>query len=999
MRRLGAALVLLLGATLLPSITSSPQAGAARADLVAIVVEGTGYGHGRGLSQWGAYGWAVDEHKTWQWILGHYYFGTTIGSAGTDRARVRLLAYDGLATVGLISHGPGVRWNGFSRASMYAREVSANRFEIYGSAGRNCPNSGSWSRLGTVNGPVAFTTTNGENSSVAGGVALGVCDAGGKVTHYRGRIEVRSESNGNRVVNDVKLEDYVRGVVPREVHAYWANHGGGWGAHAVRAQAVAARSFAVSQRNYGYAHLCDTAWCRVYGGAASRTSAGAAAKALEAAGSDAAVAATAGKVLRTADGRYVEAWFSASNGPRTAGGEFFAVDDARGDDTPNNPNHRWTRVLDVDTLGARYGIGRVVAAKMVEAADAKYRRFDGIWYNDVVLTGTAGTARVQAWDLRNTLGLPSPGFTIRTVSEETTIDDFGMIGDSVGHSIAGATTSEFRSLTDGKFRTRSIHVLESRCTTNTACPGKSGVEAVADLPRNLDLVVVELGYNDWPPNFANEIDAMMRALNARGARRVAWVNMADIRRSSTGGSFYGQANSALFAARGRWPTLTVLDWNRASNTSERSRWFADGVHLTATGQAKFAVWLRQQVDALVPGHQLRPPKRIELPVVGRSFVGPDGVSRTVPSNATAVALNVTSVAAAAGGYVTVWNCGTARPTTSNLNYPGGTNIANGVIAPIGANGKVCLYSFAATDLVVDVSGWFTTNGYVSVKPLRLVDTRNGTGGRRGVITPDKPMKIRVTGKRITRPNGAGAVVPADAEAVAVNVTAVDALAPGYLTVWPCGTTRPGTSNVNYTAGRHAVANGVMATVGAGGSICLYAFAATQVVVDVVGWAGASGATGGEPAFVGALPNRVLDTRVGTGGRWSPVNPWSPASVRVRGVELSVDGRKRTIPASASAVAVNVTIADPEAAGHATVWPCGVTRPLASNVNFQRHRNVANMVIAPVGPNGSICIHTSQVADVIVDVAGWFTGGSKPGFVAATPNRLIDTRRAVGPRPR
>jgi lysophospholipase L1-like esterase len=635
---------------------------------------------------------------------------------------------------------------------------------------------------------------------------------------------------------------------------------------------------------------------------------------------------------------------------------------------------------------------------MVEAADAKYRRFDGIWYNDVVLTGTAGTARVQAWDLRNAFGLPSPGFTIRAVAEETTGDDFGLIGDSVGHSIAGVANSEFRSLTDGKFKTRTIHVLESRCTTNPSCPGKSGVEAVADLPRDLDLVVVELGYNDWPASFGNDIDAMMRALAARGTRRVAWVNMADIRRTSGGGSFYGPANSALLAARNRWPNLTVLDWNRASNTSERSRCFADGVHLTPTGQARFAIWLRQQIDLLVPGHRLGPPKRIELPIVGRSFVGPDGISRTVPANATAVALNVTSVDAAGGGYVTVWNCGVSRPTTSNLNYPGRTNVANGVIAPIGANGKVCLYSFRATDLVIDVSGWFTTHGYVSVTPTRLVDSRIGTGGRRGVVTPATPMKIRVTGKQVRRPNGARATIPSDAEAVALNVTAVDAHGPGYLTVWPCGTERPGTSNVNYTPGG-AIANGVMAPVGSDGSVCLYAYRATHVVVDLVGWVGASGATGGEPAFVGALPRRVLDSRYGTGGRWVPVDPWSPASVPIRGIELSVDGTTRTIPSSASAVAINLTIADPTADGYATVWPCGVPRPLASNVNFRQGRNIANMVIAPIGNNGSICVYTNTVADVIVDVAGWFTGGAKPGFVAATPKRELDTRIAVGPRPR
>ena len=109
----------------------------------------------------------------------------------------------------------------------------------------------------------------------------------------------------------------------------------------------------------------------------------------------------------------------------------------------------------------------------------------------------------------------SPGFTLRTVTRNTVGSSVALIGDSVGNSIAGPATSEYRTLTDGSFAGSIIDVVDGRCTTNPACPGTSGVEVANALPFGLDLVVVELGYNDWPPSFAPTIDAMMAALQAR----------------------------------------------------------------------------------------------------------------------------------------------------------------------------------------------------------------------------------------------------------------------------------------------------------------------------------------------------------------------------------------------------------------------------------------------------------------------------------------------------
>ncbi len=169
------------------------------------------------------------------------------------------------------------------------------------------------------------------------------------------------------------------------------------------------------------------------------------------------------------------------------------------------------------------------------------------------------------------------------------------------------------TLTDGMFASFTVDTLVGRFITKTP-PSPSGVQVAAGLPSNLDLAIVELGYNP-SSNMAADIDAMMRALTQRGTKRVIWVNMAEIRTGSGGSSYYGAANAALQAARNRWPNLAIADWNAASAAAgvERVRWVSsDGVHLTTTGQAQFALWLRQiaggsgpTVAARFPAHRTR----------------------------------------------------------------------------------------------------------------------------------------------------------------------------------------------------------------------------------------------------------------------------------------------------------------------------------------------------------------------------------------------------------
>ena len=380
----------------------------------------------------------------------------------------------------------------------------------------------------------------------------------------------------------------------------------------------------------------------------------------------------------------------------------------------------------------------------------------------------------------------------------------------------------------------------------------------------------------------------------------------------------------------------------------------------------------------------------ELPVFGMDVVAPDGSAMVVPSNATAVALNVTAVTPSSSGFITVWPCGVVRPATSNVNYTANGIVPNGVIAPIGSGGKVCFYSMSETDLIVDVAGWFAGDAFVGITPSRLADTRTGTGGTLGRIGPDAPLVIQVSELNVSLPSGTAITVPSNITTAALNVTIVNPISAGFVTVYPCDRDRPLASNVNYAVNQ-VVANGVIAPVSESGTVCVYSPVLTDVVVDLAGWLAGS-------AFTGSIPTRLVDTRDGTGALEGKLAPANELSVPVRGVSLSVLGASQQVPDDATAVALNVTAVTPDGSGFITVYPCGVTRPLASNLNYIAGDIVANNVMAPIGANGAVCFYTSSPSDVVVDISGWFQGVTNNEFVGTTPKRLVDTRDSTGPTP-
>jgi hypothetical protein len=303
-----------------------------------VTFEGHGFGHGRGLSQYGALGYAL---AGWDFrrILDHYYGGTTAGSRPNEAIDVHLRIADAGGGRGTLDGQPA---RARLRAGLHHRQQRLRRRR----GGPVTRTPGGWrvERGPGCGGPwteaQAGIDLRQQPTAVVADPAVGddvrphdpgLCGrAGVATTRHRAGHDVNGES---KAVNRVLLEDYLRGVVPRESPASWGDLGGGLGLHQLRAQSVAARSYALAE-NRGFAKTCDTTSCQAYSGAGVND------VRVEDARSDRAVAETTGLVRLLPSGAVARTEFSSSSGGHTAGGTFPAVRDD-GDATPSNANHTW----------------------------------------------------------------------------------------------------------------------------------------------------------------------------------------------------------------------------------------------------------------------------------------------------------------------------------------------------------------------------------------------------------------------------------------------------------------------------------------------------------------------------------------------------------------------------------------------------------------------------------------------------------------------------------
>ena len=346
----------------------------------------------------------------------------------------------------------------------------------------------------------------------------------------------------------------------------------------------------------------------------------------------------------------------------------------------------------------------------------------------------------------------------------------------------------------------------------------------------------------------------------------------------------------------------------------------------------------------------------------------------VPEMATGVAINVTAVSPTGPGYAVVYpdtkNGTTPMPETSTVNFEPGKDVANSTTVALPENGKLCYQTKGAAraGVLIDVTGYTLPGSGVELQsPERVLDTRSPEFDPDGPVQRGKEYEVQVAGF---------GGVPEDATSVLLNVTVTGVTAPGNLQVYSGGTTRPGTSTVNYAPGQDK-ANSTVVELTDEGTVAFWSetVAGTstnpvQVIMDVLGW------TTADSPLTGASPDRLVDTRTNVGLQGA-LKAGTPVSLDINA--------NADIPAGATAVVLNVTAVEPQGVGNLRVYPgaegAGTPVPGASTVNYIAGRAIPNQVIVALPENGMVNLYSDGSAtDVVVDLVG-YVGGQLDGGLA------------------
>jgi stage II sporulation protein D len=396
---------LLIAAVLLAGFTA-----AARADST-FFIRGGGDGHGIGMSQYGAYGYAL-HGADYQAILAHYYQGTALATIDPGQT-VRVLLAVGPASfsgAGAVSGSP----IHLTPATTYTVTPAGAKLILATSAGRT---------VGTFAAPLTV-------SAATAAAPLTLAGHGA----YRGTFQFSPAGGGGgggggggvQSVNVVGLDDYVRGVVAAEMPSSWATA-------ALEAQAVAARTYAITTTvgASGYDLYSDTR-SQMYGGVAAETPS-----------TNAAVAATSGQVV-TYDGKPAVTYFFASSGGHTesiqnvwAGATpepwLRGVPDPY-DNAGQNPYHSWGAQMSLAAAARK--LGHLVKGSLVGIAVTRRGVSPRIVQAQVV--GTGGTTAVSGAQLQSLFGLDGTWATFTSI---TTTDPLGKVSGTVFPVPAGGVVA------------------------------------------------------------------------------------------------------------------------------------------------------------------------------------------------------------------------------------------------------------------------------------------------------------------------------------------------------------------------------------------------------------------------------------------------------------------------------------------------------------------------------------------------------------------------------
>jgi beta-lactamase class A len=319
------------------------------------------------------------------------------------------------------------------------------------------------------------------------------------------------------------------------------------------------------------------------------------------------------------------------------------------------------------------------------------------------------------------------------------------------------------------------------------------------------------------------------------------------------------------------------------------------------------------------------------------------VSALAGPDATVAVAHLTADGARSAGYLTVFACGQPLPLASNVNYTPSGPVSNEAVVALAA-GRMCVYSSAATDLIVDVAGVYNpTAGLRFVgasSPMRLLDTR--------ATSPVVPAGSIVTVEALSLDGW-------PPHAVFANITVDAATNAGFLVAYPSDQPVPATSTLSYSPQR-AIAAGATVATSPDGRFSVYTSAPVAIIVDLVG------VFTQNPAgrrYQAAATQRVLDTRSGVGGWQWPLGVGQTITVPL------------ALPAGSTAVGT-LTALGATATGYITTWAGDDPRPPTSTLNVAAGDTIANLTLTRTAGDGTIAIYSQPGHHhLIYDLSGWY----------------------------
>lgn len=341
----------------------------------------------------------------------------------------------------------------------------------------------------------------------------------------------------------------------------------------------------------------------------------------------------------------------------------------------------------------------------------------------------------------------------------------------------------------------------------------------------------------------------------------------------------------------------------------------------------------------------------------------------IPASARAYVLNVTLIPRGPADFVTVWPGGESRPAFYTVRSPDGNIVANSAIVAAGPQSEIQIYTSGSADMVIDISGYFTGGStptslaYYPLTPCRVIETRADYRTPPGPYGPPT-FDARQT-RRFRFPGNPYCAVPPGASAYSVTITVAPPGPLQFLAAWPAGGPQPNISNINSPGGR-VLANNVILPASADGSVDIFAFDRTDVLVDITGYFAPDDGQNGLFYFP-VRQCRAVDTQRETGPFGGPI--FSGETTRSYPLPAAPCAG---IPSSARAYSIHATaIPNGNPMPFVTAYATGQPRPNASILNAFQGQTVTNSAIVPAGTNGSIDLFPFRATHIVIDVAGYF----------------------------